>query len=177
MTRDMIALIEPHIPALRRYARSLLRDRAAADDLVQDSLERAITHWHQRRQQNDARAWLFTIVHNLAINRLRQAARRGAHVPIDEVDEGNFAVPPHQQDRIHHQAVLDALARLSDEHRSILLLISVEDLSYAEAASVVGVPIGTVMSRLSRARRRLADLLNETQGAAVASQARLRRIK
>lgn len=177
MTRDMIALIEPHIPSLRRYARSLLRDRAAADDLVQDSLERAITRWHQRRRENDARAWLFTIVHNLAINRLRQGARRGAHVPIDAVDEVEFAAPPQQEDRLHHQAILDALSHLSEEHQSVLLLISVEELSYAEVASVVGVPVGTVMSRLSRARRQLADLLDETRGARAETLPILRRVK
>lgn len=159
MSRDMIALLEPLIPALRRYARSLLREQAAADDLVQDCLERAIGRWHQRRADGDARTWVFTILHNLAINRLRQSARRGVHVTIEDMDETAFAIPPAQEQRLHHQAVLDALARLSEDHRSVLLLVSVEDLSYAEAATVLGVPIGTVMSRLSRARQQLAEAI------------------
>src|ERR1700738_831713 len=86
--KDMMMLVEPLIPALRRYARSLLKDRAAADDLVQDCLERAITRWHQRHADGDARTWLFAILHNLAISRLRQIARRGHHVGLDQADEG-----------------------------------------------------------------------------------------
>src|SRR5580698_2855603 len=96
--KDMMQLVEPLIPALRRYARSLLRDRAAADDLLQDCLERAITRWHQRRADGDARTWLFTILHNLAITRLRQTARRGAHLALDEADESVTARPPTQED-------------------------------------------------------------------------------
>lgn len=78
---DLVRLVEPLIPALRRYARSLLGEHAAADDLVQDTLERIITRWHQRRADGDARTWVFTILHRLAINRLRQNARRGPHIP------------------------------------------------------------------------------------------------
>ena len=88
---DILAAVEPLIPALRRYARALLRDRTAADDLVHDCLERTISRWHQRRPETDARAWVFTILHNLAMNRLRQAARRGPHV---ELDDAAAAQPP-----------------------------------------------------------------------------------
>ncbi len=80
---DMAHLIEPVIPALRRYARTFVRDAADADDLVQDTLERAISRWHQRRSDGDTRTWLLTILHNLAVNRLRRAARRGREVPFD----------------------------------------------------------------------------------------------
>ena len=77
--KDMMRLVEPQITALRRYARALLRDRSAADDLVQDCLERAIGHWHQRRPDGDARTWLFAILHNLAVSGMRRRTRRGGH--------------------------------------------------------------------------------------------------
>ena len=159
--QDMMALVEPLIPSLRRYARSLLRDQSAADDLVQDCLERVISRWHQRRTDGNTRTWVFTILHNLAINRLKQAGRRGIHVTVEDVDEAVFATAPAQEDRLHHQAVVDALSSLPEDQRSVLLLVSVEDLSYAETASVLGIPIGTVMSRLSRARHRLAQMIED----------------
>lgn len=157
----MTSLIEPLIPALRRYARALLRDRTAADDLVQDCLERAIGRWHQRRQDGDARTWIFTILHNLAINRLRQAQRRGRHVAIEDADPDSVSHPPPQEDRIRHHDVVQALADLPEDQRAVLLLVAVEDLSYAEAAHVLDVPIGTVMSRLARGRERLRRALGE----------------
>lgn len=156
-----MALVEPLIPSLRRYARSLLRDQSAADDLVQDCLERVISRWHQRRADGDARTWVFTILHNLAINRLKQKARRGVHVTVEDADEAAFATAPVQEDRLHHRAVVEALSSLPEDQRSVLLLVSVEDLSYAEAASVLDIPLGTVMSRLSRARHRLAQMIEE----------------
>lgn len=172
-----MALVGPLVPSLRRYARSLLRDHAAADDLVQDCLERVIGRWHQRRAEADVRTWVFTILHNLAVNRFKQIARRGRHVAVEEEDEAMFASPPNQEDGLHHQAILDALARLPDDHRSVLLLISVEDLSYHEAAAVLDIPIGTVMSRLSRARHRFAQLIDEEPGPAKTLGAPLRRVK
>jgi RNA polymerase sigma factor (sigma-70 family) len=171
---DMISLIGPLIPALRRYANGLLRDRAAADDLVQDCLERAINGWHQRRTDGDARRWVFTILHNQAVNRLRQSARRGRHVDLDEVDEGLLSRPPAQEAGLQHRDLLAALDSLPEEQRSVLLLVSVEDLSYAEAAAVLGIPIGTVMSRLARAREKLSNTL---QGDAAARGPHLRRVK
>jgi RNA polymerase sigma-70 factor (ECF subfamily) len=172
----MMALVEPLIPSLRRYARSLLRDQAAADDLVQDCLERVISRWHQRRADGDARTWVFTILHNLAINRMKQKTRRGVHIAVEDAGEIAFALPPTQEDRLHHRAVLEALSSLPDDQRSILLLISVEDLSYAEAAAVLDIPLGTVMSRLSRARHRLAQMIEEGPGRSATTTA-LRRVK
>ena len=174
--QDMMRLVEPLIPGLRRYARALLRDRAAADDLVQDCLERTITRWHQRRPDGDTRAWVFTILHNLAFNRMRQQRRRGEHLPLDDVNEGQFARTATQEDGLRHQDVVAALATLPDEQRSVLLLVSVEDLSYAEAARVLDIPIGTVMSRVSRAREKLAQALAAGAGTS-ASSLRLRRVK
>jgi RNA polymerase sigma-70 factor (ECF subfamily) len=156
--KDMILLVEPLIPALRRYASGLLRDREAADDLVQDCLERVIRGW-PRRRNDDARSWTFTILHNLAMNRLKQRQRRGRHAPLDETDEASIARPGDQEDRLHHRDLIRALGDLSEEQRSVLLLVSVEDLSYAETAQVLGIPVGTVMSRLSRGRDRLEQLL------------------
>ncbi|WP_024507797.1 sigma-70 family RNA polymerase sigma factor [Bradyrhizobium sp. ARR65] len=151
---DMLLQVEPLIPALRRYARALTRNRTSADDLVQDCLERAVSRWYQRRD-GDVRAWLFTILHNLAVNQFRQAATRGKHVPIDEALEDNFGEPAAQEQKLVYQDVLNKLAKIPEDQRAVLLLVAVEDLSYAEAAKVLGIPVGTVMSRLSRARERL----------------------
>jgi RNA polymerase sigma-70 factor (ECF subfamily) len=161
--KDMLVQVEPLIPALRRYARALMRDRARADDLVQDCLERAVSRWHQRRD-GDVRAWLFTILHNLAVNQFRQAKTRGKHVGIDEACEEHIAEAAAQEQKLVYQDVLNRLAKLPDDQRAVLLLVAVEDLSYAEAAKVLDIPVGTVMSRLSRARERLQQ---ELEGRAV----------
>lgn len=160
MNQEMVSLIEPLIPALRRYARALMRERAAADDLVQDCLERAISRWHQRRQDDNARAWIFTILHNLAMTRLRRSARRPVHVALDDAEATGLAIAAPQEDGLRHRELLAALAQLPDEQRTVLLLVTVEGLSYADAARVLDAPIGTVMSRLSRARERLARLMS-----------------
>jgi RNA polymerase sigma factor (sigma-70 family) len=162
--KDMLHQVEPLIPSLRRYARALMRDRASADDLVQDCLERAVSRWYQRRD-GDVRAWLFTILHNLAVNQFRKAASRGRHIPIDETNEDSFGEAASQEHKLIYQDVLTKLARLPEDQRAVLLLVAVEDLSYAEAANVLGIPVGTVMSRLSRARERLQQ---EIEGGATA---------
>jgi RNA polymerase sigma factor (sigma-70 family) len=171
---DMVRLIEPLIPSLRRYARALLRDRNAADDLVQDCLERAIGRWHQRRTDGDVRTWLFAILHNLAVSRLRQDASRGRHLPIDAIDEGSMSRPPQQEDAMRYAEVLKRIGELPEDQRSVLLLVAVEDLSYGETARVLNVPVGTVMSRLSRARERL---LKSMEGVTVPTSSRLRSIR
>lgn len=155
----MALLLQPLIPALRRYARALLRSGEDADDLVQDVLERGIARWHQRRSDASLRAWLFSILHNLAMDRLRQGSRRGVAESIDTVPEARLATPPQQDDRILQGDVLALVGVLPDDQRSVLLLIGVEDLTYAEAALVLDVPIGTVMSRLSRGRERLRRMM------------------
>lgn len=177
MTTEMVRLIEPLIPPLRRYARALLRDRTAADDLVQDCLERAVGHWHQRRSDGDPRTWIFTILHNLAMTRLRRTASRPRLVAIDETDESAFARPAPQEEGLRYRELTAALARLPEEQRSVLLLVTVEDLSYAETAKVLDIPIGTVMSRLSRARERLLQLMSEETKSIETTSARLRRVK
>jgi RNA polymerase sigma-70 factor (ECF subfamily) len=177
---DMMLLIEPQIPALRRYARALLRDAAAADDLVQDCLERAIGRWHQRRSDGDARTWLFAILHNLAVSRLRQRARRGLHLPLEDAETALPARPATQEDALRHRDLLRGLAALPEDQRSVLLLVAVEELSYAETATVLEVPIGTVMSRLSRARHKLMQLMDSPMPAEAEKtpgRTHLRRIK
>ncbi|KWV51826.1 RNA polymerase subunit sigma [Bradyrhizobium macuxiense] len=152
---DMLHQIEPVIPALRRYARTLVRNHAAADDLVQDCLERAVRHWNQRRDDGSPRPWLFAILHNLAVNQFRRTASRGRHVGIDEVSDHEVGQNAVQEQKLMYQDVIEKLAKLPDEQRAVLLLVAVEDLTYAEAARVLNIPIGTVMSRLSRAREKL----------------------
>jgi RNA polymerase sigma-70 factor (ECF subfamily) len=173
---DMARLIEPLIPALRRYARALMGNAAAADDLVQDCLERTISRWHQRREDVDTRAWMFTILHNLAINRLRQTSRRGRHIELDDADESAMAAPASQEDGIRETDIMAAVNCLPEDQRSVLLLVSVEELSYADAARVLDVPIGTVMSRLARARERLRRLMQDGQ-LAIAPRPHLRSVK
>jgi RNA polymerase sigma-70 factor (ECF subfamily) len=172
----MLLLVEPLIPALRRYARALVRNHATADDLVQDCLERAVSRWHQRRD-GDPRPWLFTILHNLAINQFRQAKTRGQHVAIEETSESDLGEDAVQERKLMYKDVLNKLARLPDDQRAVLLLIAVEDLSYAEAAKVLNIPVGTVMSRLSRARERLQQEIEGTANAASANVVPLRSTK
>ena len=173
---DMLRQVEPLIPALRRYARALVRNAAAADDLVQDCLERAVSRWHQRRD-SDPRRWLFTILHNLAISQFRQIAARGKHVTIDEANENEFGRSAVQEQQLVYQDVLNKLTKLPDDQRAVLLLVAVEDLSYADAAKVLDIPIGTVMSRLSRARERLQQEIEGTADDASRNVVKLRSIK
>jgi RNA polymerase sigma factor (sigma-70 family) len=173
---DMLLQVEPLIPALRRYARALMRNPTAADDLVQDCLERAVSRWHQRREGN-TRSWLFTILHNLAVNQFRQSAARGRHVTIDDTNENDFGQDAVQEQKLIYQDVLNKLAKLPEDQRAVLLLIAVEDLSYAEAAKVLDIPIGTVMSRLSRARERLQQEIEGKAGDASRNVLKLRSVK
>ena len=149
------------IPRLRRYARALLGDRAAADDLVQDTLERAWSRLHQWRTGSDMRAWLFGIMHNLRVDQLRRP--RLSTLSID-ADEFELPTRPTQSDALELRDLESALGHLADEQREILLLIALEEMSYADIASTLGIPIGTVMSRLSRGRERLR-LIMEGQSA------------
>lgn len=154
---DAGTLLEPLIPALRRFAYALVRDHDAADDLVQDTLERALSRWALRRPDGDLRAWLFTILRNLHVSGLRQRQRRGPHLDLDEAPPSGVAAT--QESGLEMQDMLAALDELPEEQKSLLLLVGVEDLSYDDAARVMGVPTGTVMSRLSRGRQRLRSIL------------------
>ena len=165
----MDQLLEAEIPALRRYALSLCREPSEADDLVQDCLEKAISRWSSRRQEASLRAWLLTIMRNLFISGRRQRARRGWHGSLDEAEHAG--VEATQEGGLQMRDIAAALAALPREQREVILLVTVEDLSYDETAQVLGVPIGTVMSRLSRARERLRRLV---EGALVVSPGNVR---
>lgn len=146
------------IPRLRRYARALTGDHALADDLVQDTLERAWGRFHLWRRGSDLRAWLFTIMHNLYINQTRtRHSERGLGA-----GEGapELPVPATQEDWLEIRDLEAALGRLPAEQREVLLLVGLEQMSYQEAAKVLSIPPGTVMSRLSRGRERLRALMN-----------------
>lgn len=137
--------VEAMIPALRRYARALTRDADIADDLVQDTLVRALRA-ERLFQGGDIRSWLYTILTNLNRNRRRSLARRPLHAPLSEEEAGANGTEAEGRD------IERALAGLVEEQRSALLLVMLEGLSYREVAEIQGVPIGTVMSRLARAR-------------------------
>lgn len=147
-------LIE-HLPRLRRYARALTGDRWRADDLVQDTLERALAKLDLWQPGSDLRAWLFTLMHNLFVNQTRARRLNEAELE-DALDE---AVSGGQLETLAAHDIHEALARLPHEQREVLLLVGLEQFGYAEAAKVLGVPTGTVMSRLSRARERMRQML------------------
>jgi RNA polymerase sigma-70 factor, ECF subfamily len=157
--------IEAEIPRLRRYARALARDVAAADDLVQDCLARALGKLHLWREGTDLRAWLFTILHNQYVNQVRRAVREGAAIGLNE-SEPLLARPPHQSGRLELRDLERAIGKLPEEQRSVILLVGLEGMRYEEVAEVLGVPVGTVRSRLSRGRetlRRLIGLVPDRQ--------------
>ncbi len=120
---------------------------------------------------------MFTILRNLAINQFRQAASRGSHVAIDEAVENNLSVRPAQDQNLLYKDVIEKLVGLPEEQRSVLLLVSVEDLSYADAAKVLGIPVGTVMSRLSRAREKLQQEIDGTIDVGPRKVAQFRSVK
>jgi RNA polymerase sigma-70 factor, ECF subfamily len=146
--------IQAAIPALRRYARALTRNAETADDLVQDTLVRALRSQHLFHG-GDVRSWLYTILTNLNRNRLRSLARRPLLTPIDDNDTAGAAGP-----EAGGRDIERALAGLVEEQRSALLLVVLEGLTYREVAEVQGVPIGTVMSRLARARMQIKAYLD-----------------
>jgi RNA polymerase sigma-70 factor (ECF subfamily) len=169
---DAAALPHPDlvaaIPRLRRYARVLTGDATRADDLVQDTLARA---WEKRRlwqAGTDLRAWLFTVMHNVHVNQLALIRREAQNVSLDADPAGaawQLPVRANQLDRIELAELLQQIGRLPVDQREVLLLAAVEELRYAEIAAVLAVPIGTVMSRLSRARDKLRRLMAEPASA------------
>jgi RNA polymerase sigma-70 factor (ECF subfamily) len=167
----VLARIEACIPALRRYATALLRNRDEADDLVHDCLVRALDKLHTRREEADVRAWLFTIMHHHFISQIRRRRSRPTPEPLDESHESAVGLRPVQEDALHWRDLQRGLALLPEDQRSVILLVSVEDLSYAQAAEVLGVPVGTVMSRLARGRERLRQHTGQD------ARAPLRRVK
>jgi RNA polymerase sigma-70 factor (ECF subfamily) len=153
-----------HVPHLRRYARALTGDFTSAEDLVQDTIERGWRRMTLWRPGSNLRAWLFTIMHNLYVNQLK-AGQRHSNITVPH---DNHEVPV-SASQDHHLELIDlgkALQRLPAEQREVVLLIGLEQVSYEEAAKILGVPIGTVMSRLSRAREQLRSLMNRANNPA-----------
>ena len=161
-------LIVPYIPNLRRYARALVGDRDGADDLVQDTLERAVRKFHLWRP-GDLRAWLFSIMHNVFVNQLK--ARKIA--PEVEIDENMLAAPIPTATSVDIIDMERSLLALAPEQREVVLLIALEDMTYADVSRALGIPIGTVMSRLSRGRERLIIALDSKAGRIVISGLRV----
>jgi RNA polymerase sigma-70 factor (ECF subfamily) len=168
------AAIVACIPRLRRYARGLVADAALADDLVQDTLELAWSRFSLWQKRGDIRAWMFGIMHNHFIDGVRARGRRPEVSAGDDPPETPLRAS--QSDGIELRDLERMLQRLPAEQREVILLIAVEEMSYAEAANVLGIPIGTVMSRLARGREKLRQ---ELQGREPSAQAAtpLRRIK
>ncbi len=152
-------LIIPFIPNLRRYARALVGDRDGADDLVQDTLERAVRKFHLWKP-GDLRAWLFSIMHNVFVNQLK--ARKVA--PTVEIDEAVIAAHVPTVTSVDVLDMQRALLTLAPEQREVVLLIALEDMTYADVSRALGIPIGTVMSRLSRGREKLRHLMSGEPG-------------
>ncbi|RPI46095.1 MAG: RNA polymerase sigma factor [Betaproteobacteria bacterium] len=151
------AAIRENIPHLRRYARALTGNREAADDLVQDTLERALTRAALFRPGGNPRPWLFTIMHNLFVNQVRSAAVRKT-MQLDPAAAGP-AVADTAQDGLAVRDIERALQLVPADQREVVLLVGLEDFSYEQTARIAGIPVGTVMSRLSRGRDRLRALL------------------
>ena len=167
---DLIARIEAEIPALRRYATALVRDPAGAEDLVQDCLERALARRHLWRRPGHLRAWLFTLMRRIHANQARARYRRPPTVTLDEERAANVTRND-PVSRAELEQTLAAIDALPVEQHEVLVLVVVEGLRYREAATVLGVPAGTIMSRLARARERLRVLRAGDR------EQRLRRVK
>jgi RNA polymerase sigma-70 factor (ECF subfamily) len=159
------------IPSLRRYARALTRDDSEADDLIQDTLERALVRLDQWRGGDNPRKWMLSILYNLHVDGLRRQSRRPMHVGLENV---GFSRSAAAADAASGCDVDRALQHMSAGQRQVLLLVGVEGLTYAETAGVLGIPIGTVMSRLARGRDRLR-LLMACDGALSGGQVASRR--
>ncbi|MFC5583897.1 sigma-70 family RNA polymerase sigma factor [Nitratireductor kimnyeongensis] len=148
------------IPGLRRYARALLRDADAADDLVQDCLERAFSRLDNWQTGISPRRWLFTLMHNLFVDGVRARKRRSELTSVAEANIPASVTAPEQNGVLDLHDVLDALQEVGPDRRAALLLVGVEGMSYAEAADVLGIPTGTLMSRVARGRQDLREVLD-----------------
>lgn len=168
---DFRSQLAGEIPHLRRFARALSGDASLADDLVQDCIERALRKSHLYDPARPLRAWLYAVLRNLFISGLRRDGRSTIVKTVDDLTDGEGAVRSMQEDRLSASLVAEALNRLPAQHREVIVLVGLEELSYKDVAEILGLPIGTVMSRLSRARKSLRQIL-EDRGHTV-----LRRVK
>ena len=156
---DFARLLEVEIPRLRRYARALTRDVSRADDLVQSCLTRAVAKQHLWQPGTDLRAWLFTILHNQHVNDVRRSVREGINVAVEEMAPV-LTVQSNAVAVLQLRDLEAAIARLPQEQRQVILLVGLEGMRYEEVAEILGVPVGTVRSRLSRGRDQLRRLMD-----------------
>lgn len=152
------AMVIAEIPHLRRYARALMRDPDKADDLVQNCLERALGRFHLWKSDRALRPWLFAIMHNLHIDMIRHQSIRRGEVSLDDVGELPSQAA-NQEGLLAAKAVLEEIDRLPQDHKDVLILVGIDELTYSEAAKVLSIPTGTLMSRLHRARAKLRENL------------------
>jgi RNA polymerase sigma-70 factor (ECF subfamily) len=163
VTTTFAEALVAQLPGLRRYAVALAGNLALADDLVQDCIERALQQQNQLREHARLGAWLRRILYHLYIDEIRRGKRRGREQDVTELaDQLELSAPA--PDNSAMREFLQAVNRLSPEHRQVLLLVSVEELSYREIADELDIPMGTVMSRLARARERLQELMQNQSG-------------
>jgi RNA polymerase sigma-70 factor (ECF subfamily) len=154
---EIYQLIAQEIPRLRRYARFLARNADQADDLVQECLTRAVSNIDRWQPGTNMNAWLLVILHNIFINEVKR--RRPVLTSDGVIEQHGGGTSGGQEERIYLNNVQQAFDKLSTDHKEILLMIAVEGLQYEEAAAILNVPIGTVRSRISRARESLRELL------------------
>lgn len=154
MAENLGEILKSHILGLRRYAMALSGNSVEADDLVQECLARALSRVHVWAKVRDHRAYLFTILHNIYVDGVTRQRRHGIQVPIEDATPFLRALP-NQNERLEIRDLKQGLAALPDSYRSVILLVGLEGMSYRQAADILGVPIGTIMSRLSRGREML----------------------
>jgi len=156
-SKDLIA----ELPQLRRFARALAGDAALADDLVQDCVERALKKQHLYDEARPLRAWLYAILRNIHVSQWRRTSNFGVMANVDDLQGNEPSLAPAQEQNLSVAIITKALDKLPAPQREVLVMVSLEEMSYREVAEIIGVPIGTVMSRLSRARSALQALLEE----------------
>jgi RNA polymerase sigma-70 factor (ECF subfamily) len=167
---NLDSAIVAQIPHLQRYALSLTRRADLAEDLVQESLTRALSRRHLFRGDRHMRPWLFAIMHNLHVNRRRRAQVQFDVLAASAASAVTDRAPPNQEQIVELAWIAQALQALPDEQKHVILLIVVDDLSYKEAAEVLGIPVGTVMSRLARGRERLRHIVEGRRHGGAAAQ-------
>lgn len=157
---DKTLAIVRELPRLRRFARALAGEPTAAEDLVQDTVERALRRDQQLRRPDNPRPWLFAIMHNVHRDRLRAEARRPKVINSNDMSGPDLSEPPRQVGLVVARDVLRALSELPTDRKEALVLVAVEGCSYREAAEILAIPVGTLMSRLARAREQLRAALD-----------------
>ena len=161
MAQDFRTNLIAEIPHLRRFARGLCGDASLADDLVQDCIERALKKSHLYDTSKPLRAWLYAVLRNIHVSNWRSNVKHTSAKNIDDLEGFEGASRAEQEDNFSTTLITEALDKLPPQQREVLILVSLEEVSYRDAAEIIGVPIGTIMSRLSRARSTLKDTLEE----------------